>query len=298
MVIRRFQFALVKAWLNHGGKKGLKKNPDFAEYRKFLNVDTDDSGIDSHRYDVILANPETRKGITLIDIHGGAYVYSTRRHNHAFVNYFLERGFDIVVLDYPLNNGKQDCQDQVNILWQQLSHLAKHYEEYGLAKPCFLTGDSAGGHYALLLACALGNRQTRAAFGFEEIDLPLAGVLANCPVYDFAAVGRENAMSDYVSTQLIGKRHVDESYLNLMSPKTHLPGLNVPLFFSSCTYDFLGSHSSRLEEDAKKLGKEHEYLFISSKKKAVAHVHNVVNLALPESKQVNDAMISFMERHA
>ncbi len=297
MKIGRMTFSLAKAWLNHTGKAFLRAKPDFAEYQKFLNVDIDGSGLDSHRYDVILAKESNRKNVTLIDIHGGAYVYSTRRHNELFLNYFLERGFDIVALDYPLNNGKQDCQDQLNILWEQFTHLAAHWQEYGLGSRVFITGDSAGGHFALLLTIALTDPAAREAFGWPKIDLSPLGVLLNCPIYDFASMGQENPMTHYVATQLIGKRHVDDAYLNLVSPKTYFPKLQTPLFFSSCKRDFIGVHSKRLEDDAENLGKDYEFCFIDSDDKKVAHVHNVLNLKLADSIRVNDAMIAFMDRH-
>lgn len=297
MKINRFHFAIAKAWLEHGGKKGLKRRPRFLDNTKFLDVACDDSGIDSHCYDVILSSAPTRLGITILDIHGGAYVYSTRRHNHTFLNFFLEKGFDVVSLDYPLNDGKRDCLDQLNVLWKQISHFAEHIKEYGVGEKIYIMGDSAGGHFALALAEALCDEGVRQQFNWPKIPLALAGVLVNCPVYDFKGIGQQTAMTDYVADHLVGPRRKDESYLDLVSPKTHIASLRIPLFLSSCKQDFLSAQSFMLREEVLGLGHELEYVFLDTDAKGVSHVHNVVNLSLPESIEINEKMAAFMASH-
>lgn len=72
-----------------------------------------------------------------------------RENNRAFVSVFLKEGYDVVLLEYRLNDGQRDVSD-----------------ELGLDKDCmFLTGDSAGGHLALYMA-----------EGAEDRSLPVDGV--------------------------------------------------------------------------------------------------------------------------
>ena len=67
-----------------------------------------------------------------------------------------------------------------------------------------------------------------------------------------------------------------------------------PIFLSTCKNDFVRAESMLLLEDLKD---KHEYQFIDidSDKKEVDHVHNVVKINLEESKQVNNAIVAFVD---
>ena len=295
MRVNRFFFSLFKWNLNRGGKIGLKNRPHFEDYVKYLDNPSDDSPLDSHRYDVILARPEKRNGITLIDIHGGAYVYSTRRHNHTWMHYFLERGFDIVILDYPLCTGKFGFDHQFEVVYGQVADLAKRKKEFGLGDRYFVTGDSAGGHFALYLAEVLTNPDLRKKAKLPEVDLPLEGVLLNCPVYDFRDSVGSPLLTNGTRKQMFGPKWKDKDYVALYDPRVHYSDLNLPVFLSSCKQDFINVNAKSLKEDADKLHKPLTYLYLDTDAKGVDHVHNLVRMDLPESKQVNDAMIAFMK---
>lgn len=294
MKINRFFFSLFKWYLNRGGKIGLKNRPLFEDYVKYLDNPSDDSPLDSHCYDVILAKPEKRNGITLIDIHGGAYVYSTRRHNHTWMNYFLERGFDIAILDYPLCTGKFSFDHQFEVFYGQIADLAKRNKEFGLGERFFLTGDSAGGHFALLLAEVLNSPELREKMHLPEVDLRLEGVLLNCPVYDYTMTAEDPMTTSGTKKAMLGPKWKDKDYVALYDPRVHYPDLNLPVFASTCKKDFIKVNAERLKEDADKLHKPLTYLYIDSDTPGVDHVHNLVRMDLPESIRVNDAMIAFM----
>ena len=294
MKVNRFIFWMAKKYLNHGGNIGLKSKPDFHEYEKRLDIAPVEGCSDDRRYDIIYAKPENRKGIALFDIHGGAYVYSTRRHNHTYLNFFLEQGFDIVALDYPLGNGKIGTDDQFKAIYQELEHFVAHQKEYGLDEPCFLTGDSAGGHFALLLSEVLEQEEMRKELGLSDLNFKFQGVLLSCPVYDFAKTIASPGLSKGVRRQMWGKVAFDKELAKALDPRVHFPKSDIPVFLSSCKLDFIGENSALLSEDAKKLEKNLTYLYLDTDDKAVDHVHNVVKMGLPESRRVNQAMVEFI----
>ena len=71
----------------------------------------------------------------------------------------------------------------------------------------------------------------------------------------------------------------------------------MPIFLSTCKFDFIRPQSLMLKEDIDTYNLKHTYLDIDSDNKKVDHVHNVVRPYLEESKTVNDAMDKFMKEN-
>ena len=142
--------------------------------------------------DIYYADKAVRKDAVLIDIHGGFYVAGRRENNRDFASVFLKEGFDVVLMEYRLNDGIRDVSDELSDCATGLDYIASHAADLGLNKDrMFLTGDSAGGHLALYMA-----------EGTEDSSLPIRpqvftprGVLINCPAYDFATFGDTGAFA-------------------------------------------------------------------------------------------------------
>ena len=62
--------------------------------------------------DIYYADKAVRKDAVLIDIHGGFYVAGKRENNRRFASIFLREGYDVVLLEYRLNDGKSRDQSQ------------------------------------------------------------------------------------------------------------------------------------------------------------------------------------------
>ncbi|MBQ2549780.1 MAG: alpha/beta hydrolase fold domain-containing protein [Bacteroidales bacterium] len=59
---------------------------------------------------------------------------------------FLREGYDVVLLEYRVNNGITDVSDELADCAAALDYLTAHSQELNLNKDrMFLTGDSAGG---------------------------------------------------------------------------------------------------------------------------------------------------------
>ena len=206
--------------------------------------------------DIYYADPDLRKGAVLIDIHGGFYVAGRRENNRAFASVFLKEGYDVVLLEYRLNDGQRDVSDELADCAAGLDYLASHAGKLGLDKDrMFLTGDSAGGHLALYMA-----------EGAEDRSLPIhpeiftvRGVLINCPAYDYATFGNSKSFS------------------------------------KSALEWFIRSQSLLIKEDCESLGRPLVFVDIASDDKQVGHVHNVTDVDLPESREVNARMIEFLD---
>lgn len=243
--------------------------------------------------DIYYADKEVRKDAVLIVIHGGFYVGGDRRNSRPVASVFLKEGFDVVLLEYRLNDGKLDVGDELGDCAAALDFLTLHARELGLNPDrMFLTGDSAGGHLALYMA-----------EGSEDRTLPIhprffvtRGTLLNCPAYDYASFSNPEGFTASALEWFIGPRYQDHDWLVSVSPRTFLGSYTGPLFLSTCTRDFIRSQSLTLKADCDALGRPVEFVDIESDDRAVGHVHNVVNPNLPESRLVNDRMIAFINR--
>jgi acetyl esterase/lipase len=242
--------------------------------------------------DIYYADKALRKNAVLIDIHGGFYVAGRRENNRSFASVFLKEGYDVVLLEYRLNDGTRDVSDELADCSAGLDYLTVHAEELGLNRDrMFLTGDSAGGHLALYMA-----------EGAEDDSLPIrperfapCGVLINCPAYDFATFGESKTFAKSALAWFIGPRYQDKEWMKSMSPRSFIGGYHGPLFVSTCTNDFIRSQSLLIKADCDSLARPLEFIDIASDDKKVSHVHNVVDPSLPESREVNSKMVAFMD---
>ena len=244
--------------------------------------------------DIYYADKAIRKDAVIIDIHGGFYVAGKRENNRKFASVFLKEGYDVVLLEYRLNDGVRDVADELSDCAAGLDYLYAHAAELGLNKyRMFLTGDSAGGHLALYMA-----------EGSEDKSLPIRpqsfktlGVLINCPAYDFATFGDTGYFSNGAMAWFIGPRFRDREWMATMSPRTYIGSYRGPLFVSTCTKDFIRSQALLIKADCDSLSRPVEFVDIESNDRKVGHVHNVSAPDLPESKQVNARMIAFMDSY-
>jgi acetyl esterase/lipase len=241
--------------------------------------------------DIFYADEAVRKDVVLVDIHGGFYVAGRRENNRSFASVFLLEGYDVVLLEYRLNDGKRDVADELADCAAGLDYLANHAEELGLNKDrMFLTGDSAGGHLALYMAEGAMDK----AVPVRPATFAPRGVLINCPAYDFATFGESNSFTSSALEWFIGPRYQDREWMTSMSPRTFIGSYRGPLFVSTCTNDFIRSQSLLIKADCDSLARPLEFVDIASDDRKVDHVHNVAKPDLPESQEVNARMVAFM----
>ena len=296
MKIGSLALKLIVAHLKHGDKKPRKDWPKDGDFERKCDIDALGDGRFDHQFDIVYAPKEKRLGRTLIDIHGGAYVYSYRKNNFGFASVFAARGYDVVLLDYPHNNKKHGVHDQIRVLAKQLAFLVEHASEYGLEGNEFgLIGDSAGGHMALLLAEASCDKELEQKLGIDLKGVQFVGVAVSSPVYDFLAAVNAPVMSNSGRKMMFGPDYRNREGMALLSPKEHIDSLRLPVFLNSCKHDFIGEHSFDMHRDLTERNHPLEWCFIDAEDKNVDHVHNVTKITLPESVQVNNGIMAFFD---
>lgn len=260
---------------------------------KQIGIPYVENGAPEQVLDIYYADKGIRRNAVLVDIHGGFYVAGKRQNNRPFASVFLKEGYDVVLVEYRLNDGTRDVSDELADCAAALDYLTAHATELGLNKDgMFLTGDSAGGHLALFLAEGAADK----SLPVHPLSFIPRGVLLNCPAYDFASFGKSDAFSRSALAWFLGPRYEDEDWMASVSPRTFIDRYDGPLFVSTCTNDFIRSQSLLLKADCADLGRPLEFVDIQSDDKAVDHVHNVVHPDLAESQTVNARMMDFMNQ--
>ncbi len=295
MRIGNFAINFIVKNVNKDVKRRKKYSPEHGIYDEKLNIPYIDDGSIFHTYDVYKAK-ENRKNCCLIDIHGGAYIFGDHRENYYFGSEFLKEGFDVVLLDYEPNDGSKDTIMLLKDIALNLWHLFERLDEYGLNNDKFvIMGDSAGGHFALLLAEMLMNKNIQKRIGVSLPDFTPVGVGVFCPVYDFGNVCDPNRLTEGAMKRIFGPNYKKKGMFELISPKTYKKDLRLPVFHSSCYNDFIRGESMKLKFD---MGRKKDYVFedITEKGRGVTHVHNVIYPFLKQSKYINGKFIDFLNK--
>lgn len=274
------------------GTNKVKAEAAYADsVEKKLNVAYVENGTAAQVVDIYYAPADVRKDAVLIDIHGGFYVAGKRENNRRFASVFLKTGYDVVLLEYRVNDGVTDVSDELRDCAAALDYLATHADELGLNKDrMFLTGDSAGGHLALYMA----EGSDDPAVPIRPVAFRTAGVMLNCPAYDFASFPKSGLFAKSALAWFMGPRYEDDAWLKSTSPRTFIGSYTGPLLVSTCLNDFIRSESVLLKADCDSLARPLTFVDISSTDKKIGHVHNVTAPDLPESRGVNARMIQFM----
>ena len=121
------------------GTNKVSTEPAYADsLEKKLSVPYVDGGTSEQVMDIYYAAPDVRKDAVLIDIHGGFYVAGKRENNRGFASVFLREGYDVVLLEYRVNDGTTDVSDELADCAAALDYLADR--RFGGRPPCPLHG--------------------------------------------------------------------------------------------------------------------------------------------------------------
>lgn len=94
-------------------------------------------------------HPDTVNHPTLVYIHGGGWLGGTKDHVSVFTMPYLQRGFNVVLLEY--RTGEGTAPDAVTDCMLAFRWIVRHGKEYNIdLNNIYVSGESAGGHLALI----------------------------------------------------------------------------------------------------------------------------------------------------
>ncbi len=282
--------SLFYRFVYRANDKRIRNAPPWDKYSPLLDEPYGEGR--SRVFDLFFAEPSKRKNILLILVHGGYYIRGRHRDSYPFAVSFLEEGFDVASVEYRAAERGVGTREKIEDVAAFLRFLFSSLEKLGLGgeRKFFISGDSAGGHLALINAegaCDPG-------IGIDLEGVRLDGVLLNCPSYDYAAYREIGDLSRGMKKKMLGEDYEKPGALERVSPRTYIASVGIPVFVSTCKNDFLREGVLRLRGDLDRFDKKYVSVDIDEDDRKVAHVHNVIYPEHPASVRVNRAMMDFM----
>lgn len=254
-----------------------------------------------------LYRPEGAQGPlpTVVDIHGGGWMYGDRELNRNYCMALAAQGYAVMGMSYRLLP-QVDLRGQVQDVFASLRWLEEHGGEHGFdLSRILLTGDSAGGHLAGLTACIQKSPALQALYGVQPLKRELTALaIAHgvCDVYRFAFLRPpfDQAVSREYQKLLFGPRWKLSPLYGHASFEDTAPGLDLPpILVIASEPDRYYRQSRRLIEYLDRSPWEHEVILWKREQgERLTHVFEVGWWDWPESRETNRRMLDFFDRAA
>ena len=242
-----------------------------------------------HNLDIHSPQNATGELPVLLVIHGGGYTQCEKFINDAYSKVFAEKGYRVVNMNYSLQP-EADFIEVMREIFAALHWIEANAQKYGFdCSHLFVTGDSAGGHYAMLVAAIQKSVQLQEYYQIRPVDSGIRGVVANCPMTELYTAKDGKDMTSRFLRKYVLKDHVnDETYIkNISIPylldKTDLSGI---MIIASKTDPLLYEEDRRLHKILVDAGVSHVYKEYVGREHVLGHVFNVLD---PESEESQEA---------
>ena len=165
-----------------------------------------------HRLDVYRPRTPVTGAPVLLQIHGGGWVIGNKRQQALPLMYHLARkGWVCVAANYRLSP-RATFPDHLVDVKLALRWIREHIEEHG-GDPAFVavTGGSAGGHLAAMVALTAGDPEYQP--GFEDVDTSVRACVPFYGVYDLSGTftGRgPDTLTRFVERVVLKRRLADD----------------------------------------------------------------------------------------
>ena len=302
-MIIKVSHKLLIHFMKSGDKKFMKTHKTFGNINVKKDVQYIPDGTWAHRLDIVYP-AENSNGVTLLCIHGGAYVHGGKDETLIYASYFASRGFTVVVMNYRLASAKEkiSLKEQIHDVFYCLEFIRQNRVYYKLDTDRFaIIGDSAGGHLSLLTNIIYHDEEARQYFGINRLPdiLPKCYAL-NSPMFDYPSLIKYSRkyMSNKGMKNIFSVNYKDPDYQRFNSPRYYFhKKLDLePFFASTSLHDFYRFQTVLLIKDYKELGYNFEYIDEQSPDKKIGHVYNHFVFE-NEGKYCNEKMIEFILKH-
>ena len=231
----------------------------------------------------------------LISVHGGGWVYGDKERYQFYCMNLAQHGFAVVNYTYRLTPEFQypSSVEDTNLV---AACIMDHAAEYGLdTDHIFAVGDSAGGHLLSLYAAICTNPDYAEKYAFQVPEgFALKAIALNCGVYDLR--DPENLDQDTIPImQDLLPGGVTEENLALVSSALYVTENYPPVFYMTCTGDFLKAQAPLLSEKLLEKNIPHEFHYFGSSRKELGHVFHL-NIRSEDAKACNDLECAFFQR--
>lgn len=263
-----------------------------------MDVPYVDDGMWQHTLDVYYPENTDKPLPVIIDIHGGGWVYGTKRINQHYDMYRASLGYTVFSINYRLVPDAT-VGDQITDCMTALAWIAAHLQDY----PCdsrnvYLSGDSAGGYLAAHTAIVNTSAKLQAVYGVQPSGLTFRAVSLVSPVPFLEGKG----FPDLYYRQIRGADYKNSTYYGLVNLDQIIGmGKMPPTFLVTSRGDYVAHKPT---QKTYRVLKENGIpaQIVDWKKanngKELMHVFSVTNPEFPESVKTVELMLAFFKKHA
>lgn len=241
-----------------------------------------------HKKDVNTCQP------TIVNIHGGGWVYGNKEIYQFYCMSLAQRGFTVVNFNYRLapENKYPAALEDINSVFCFLKEHGKEY--YVDTENLLVVGDSAGGQLASHYLTILTNPEFAKLFTFQTPDVKVRAVALNCGVYDTRNCV-DTEVDEYLLEYIDKEKLTKDMWESLDTIKYMTPDFP-PAFVMSAYHDSLVANAEPMYRHLQSLSIPCELRIYGSKEQEeIAHVFHV-NIKLPEAGKCNDEECEFFKR--
>ena len=251
---------------------------------------------ESNLLDIYKTSDVNQAQATIVNIHGGAWVYGSKEVYKFYCMSLALRGFTVVNINYRLapENLFPSALEDIN---SALTFIEKQAGEYCIDKEkLVLVGDSAGAQLASHYAAIFTNPDFAKLYGFTIPNVKIKAVGLNCGIYD-PNTRLQNDLDDifwaYIGQNTDIKSKDFQQKIDVLSNIT--PDFP-PAFVMSSHRDFLLPQAQPMYDLLKSKGIEAVIkIYGAPNRKDIGHVFHV-NMNLPEAKLCNDDECNFFRK--
>ena len=251
---------------------------------------------ESNLLDIYKTSDVNQAQATIVNIHGGAWVYGSKEVYKFYCMSLALRGFTVVNINYRLapENLFPSALEDIN---SAITFIEKHAGEYCIDKEkLVLVGDSAGAQLASHYTAIFTNPDFAKLYGFTIPNVKIKAVGLNCGIYD-PNTRLQNDLDDifwaYIGQNTDIKSKDFQQKIDVLSNIT--PDFP-PAFVMSSHRDFLLPQAQPMYDLLKSKGIEAVIkIYGAPNRRDIGHVFHV-NMNLPEAKLCNDDECNFFRK--
>jgi len=230
---------------------------------------------------------------TIVNVHGGGYVYGSKEIYRRYCMDMAHRGFACVNFNYRLAP-RWKFPTPLYEINGVLEWICRNAHRYHLdPRRIILVGDSAGAQLTSQYAAIATNPDYAACFPIRVPDITIRAIGLNCGMYDMKARAMEKRTGiqlDYLGKKLSGD---DPRFAVLQNITAAYP----PAYITTACHDFLRDCAEPMYLFLRQKGIDADWkCYGTEENEAIGHVFHV-NILLPEAIECNDDAAAFFRRY-
>lgn len=256
--------------------------------RRYENISYGSCG-ENHLLDIYVRD-SVEDPITIVSVHGGAWVYSNKEFYKHYCLALAERGFLVINFNYRLapENPYPAALEDTNRVF---GWILEHGGTYGINEDkIVLVGDSAGAHIGAQYLTVLSNPEYASLCRVSPPEgLSVKACALNCGIYDI--LHTELGEIQGVVDAYLGEKMAE--YRQEMDIMGHITGAFPPAYVMTASQDFMRPYTKTFCECLSKNGVPFKYrLYGEDSETQYEHVFHC-DVKMPEAAVCNEDECEF-----